>query len=75
MTTWHEEQKQTMKESLEQLIINLTEYKKKLNNKDELRIINKAIEQACEVQNKKVETLEEAVKESDDASWWSRLYR
>tara|TARA_A100001515_G_scaffold46297_1_gene36322 strand:- start:2830 stop:3036 length:207 start_codon:yes stop_codon:yes gene_type:complete len=68
MTTWHEEQKQTMKESLEQLIINLTEYKKKLNNKDELRIINKAIEQACEVQNKKVETLEEAVKESDDAS-------
>ena len=68
MTTWHEEQKQTMKESLEQLIINLTEYKKKLNNKDELRIINKAIEQACKVQNKKVETLEEAVKESDDAS-------
>tara|TARA_B100000700_G_C14799930_1_gene740045 strand:- start:470 stop:676 length:207 start_codon:yes stop_codon:yes gene_type:complete len=68
MTTWHEEQKQTMKESLEQLIINLTEYRKKLNNKDELRIINKAIEQACEVQNKKVETLEEAVKESDDAS-------
>lgn len=68
MTTWHEEQKQTMKESLEQLIINLTEYRKKLNNKDELRIINKAIEQACEVQNKKVETLEEAVKESDDVS-------
>lgn len=68
MTTWHEEQKQTMKESLEQLIINLTEYRKKLNNKDELRIINKAIEQACEVQNKKVETLEEAVKESGDAS-------
>lgn len=68
MTTWHEEQKQTMKESLEQLIINLTEYRKKLNNKDELRIINKAIKQACEVQNKKVETLEEAVKESDDAS-------
>ena len=68
MTTWHEEQKQTMKESLEQLIINLTEYRKKLNNKDELRIINKAIEQACEVQNKKVESLEEAVKESDDAS-------
>tara|TARA_R100001163_G_C5062934_1_gene200116 strand:+ start:2294 stop:2500 length:207 start_codon:yes stop_codon:yes gene_type:complete len=68
MTTWHEEQKQTMKESLEQLIINLTEYRKKLNGKDELRIINKAIEQACEVQNKKVETLEEAVKESDDAS-------
>ena len=68
MTTWHEEQKQTMKESLEQLIINLTEYRKKLNNKDELRIINKAIEQACKVQNKKVETLEEAVKESDDAS-------
>jgi len=66
MTTWHEEQKQTMKESLEQLIINLTEYRKKLNNKDELRIINKAIEQACEVQNKKVESLEEAVKESDD---------
>lgn len=57
-----------MKESLEQLIINLTEYRKKLNNKDELRIINKAIEQACEVQNKKVESLEEAVKESDDAS-------
>jgi len=57
-----------MKESLEQLIINLTEYRKKLNGKDELRIINKAIEQACEVQNKKVETLEEAVKESDDAS-------
>ena len=68
MTTWHEEQKQTMKESLEQLIINLTEYRKKLNGKDELRIINKAIEQAGEVQNKKVETLEEAVKESDDAS-------
>lgn len=68
MTTWHEEQKQTMKESLEQLIINLTEYRKKLNGKDELRIINKAIEQACEVQNKKVETLEEAVKESDDVS-------
>ena len=68
MTTWHEEQKQTMKESLEQLIINLTEYRKKLNNKDELRIINKAIEQACEVQNKNVETLEVAVKESDDAS-------
>jgi GTPase involved in cell partitioning and DNA repair len=68
MTTWHEEQKQTMKESLEQLIINLTEYRKKLNGKDELRIINKAIEQACEVQNKKVETLEEAVKESNDAS-------
>ena len=68
MTTWHEEQKQTMKESLEQLIINLNEYRKKLNNKDELRIINKAIEQACEVQNKKVETLEEAVKESDDVS-------
>lgn len=68
MTTWHEEQKQTMKESLEQLIINLTEYRKKLNNKDELRIINKAIEQACEVQNKKVESLEEAVKESDNAS-------
>ena len=68
MTTWHEEQKQTMKESLEQLIINLTEYRKKLNGKDELRIINKAIEQACEVQNKKVEILEEAVKESDDAS-------
>ena len=68
MTTWHEEQKQTMKESLEQLIINLTEYRKKLNGKDELHIINKAIEQACEVQNKKVETLEEAVKESDDAS-------
>ena len=68
MTTWHEEQKQTMKESLEQLIINLNEYRKKLNGKDELRIINKAIEQACEVQNKKVETLEEAVKESDDAS-------
>jgi|TARA_B100000073_G_C23683027_1_gene553336 GTPase involved in cell partitioning and DNA repair len=68
MTTWHEEQKQTMKESLEQLIINLNEYRKKLNNKDELRIINKAIEQACEVQNKKVESLEEAVKESDDVS-------
>ena len=68
MTTWHEEQKQTMKESLEQLIIYLTEYRKKLYGKDELRIINKAIEQACEVQNKKVETLEEAVKESDDAS-------
>ena len=68
MTTWHEEQKQTMKESLEHLIINLNEYRKKLNKKDELRIINKAIEQACEVQNKKVESLEEAVKESDDVS-------
>ncbi len=68
MTTWHEEQKQTMKESLEQLIINLTEYRKKLNGKDGLHIINKAIEQACEVQNKKVETLEEVVKESNDAS-------
>ena len=65
MTTWHEEQKQTMKESLEQLIINLTEYKKKLSGEDALRIINKALEQACEVQNKKVETLEETVKESN----------